>query len=131
MVCVTNRLLTEYSSRRWALRCFQGDPAHAVSSGDDAQGADGSQTEALCGSTHGEVVGQEYRHAEERAEQEAFPFSCLELLQSVLSCKAIDVLRLEGVPLRESELFSDRRRPVCLAPYSLGDVERLEDREER
>jgi hypothetical protein len=35
------------------------------------------------------------------------------------------------MPLRKSELFSNRRRPVCLKPHALRDVELLEDGEKR
>lgn len=41
-----------------------------------------------------------------------------------------DLVSLEGVTLREREPVPDRRRPVCLLPDTLGDVELLEDREE-
>jgi hypothetical protein len=40
-----------------------------------------------------------------------------------------DLVFRQDVPRRVSELFSDRRRPVCLKPHTLRDVEILEDRE--
>jgi hypothetical protein len=42
--------------------------------------------------------------------------------------ESIDLVSREGVPLREGEFCSDRRRPVCLKPHPVGDVELLEDR---
>lgn len=57
------------------LGSFNGNPAHLVRFGNDAQRANGSESETPRGSSHREIVGQQQRHRKLRTEQEALPLS--------------------------------------------------------
>lgn len=109
----------------------RGDSAHFMRSGDDAQGANRRQAECFRGSSYREIVGQQHRHRQLPAEQQTLPLSCLKPLQPMVQSELRDFDARQGVPLREGEHFSDRRRPRGLVPDALGDMELLKDREKR
>lgn len=107
-----------------------GNPAHLVRLGDDSQRANRSQTKDLRGSSHRQIVGQQYRHRKLRAQQEALPLSCLEFFQLMVRREPRYLFDLKSVPIGEGELFADCCGPLRLAPHTLGNVELVENRQE-